>query len=413
MRAKSSIAVLCILGLAVVAGIAWAQSVPQLINYQGRLLDDADLPLADGLTVDLTFAFYGVESGGTEYLTVLQENVQTSNGIYNVLIGSGAITPGTESSLSAVFQKHSDVWLGIKVNQDAEMAPRTLITSVPYAIRVDTRWLQTFMDTDDFDGDGDLKPGAGGGDCDDGDITISSLVAEVCDDGIDNDCDELIDGDDPDCQVTPYTSDPFTVILDHFDGSSSASINAYRYTGSNPPPACTPNSAWVSGVPGLSQALELSPPLGEPAGSATYLTYPQDWPLSTANGTIEFWVYLTTYGIPLVDQGPYYGSPSGWTFGMGVDPSGVLNAGAWAAFNMNSGSDTVPLDKWTHIAATWGSSGAKLYINGAEVGNDSNTSGPAAGYSAKLMLMIGSNIGSNRIDELRVSNTQRTAFNLQ
>ena len=113
-----------------------------------------------------------------------------------------------------------------------------------------------------------------------------------------------------------------------------------------------------------------------------------------------------------MDQGPYFGSPAGWTFGMGVNASGILTAGAWAAFNMDSGTNTMPLNEWTHVAATWGSTGAKLYINGVEVGNDSNTGCPSAGFSAKLMLRVGSHAGSNQIDELRVSNIQRTSFNL-
>ena len=76
------------LGIVVIIGIAWAQSVPQLINYQGRLMDSSGQPLADGTTVDLTFAFYGVESGGTAYLTVLQEDVVVSG-----LVGVAAVEP--------------------------------------------------------------------------------------------------------------------------------------------------------------------------------------------------------------------------------------------------------------------------------------------------------------------------------
>ena len=74
MRSKIGMALAGVLGLAAVVGIAWAQSVPQLVNYQGRLTNAAGQPPADGSTVDLTFSFYGVESGATPlYLTVLQE----------------------------------------------------------------------------------------------------------------------------------------------------------------------------------------------------------------------------------------------------------------------------------------------------------------------------------------------------
>lgn len=44
----------------------------------------------------------------------------------------------------------------------------------------------------DADGDGDRRVGCGGSDCDDGDPRRSSRAAEVCD-GIDNDCNQVID----------------------------------------------------------------------------------------------------------------------------------------------------------------------------------------------------------------------------
>ena len=121
--------------LILVSLFAFGQSVPQLISYQGRLTNAAGIPL-DGVNVDLTFAFYGVESGATPlYLTVVQNNVAVSKGIYNVLIGSGMVIPGTESDLAGVFQHHSQVWLGIKIGPDPEMIPRARITSVGYALR--------------------------------------------------------------------------------------------------------------------------------------------------------------------------------------------------------------------------------------------------------------------------------------
>jgi len=168
-----------------------------------------------------------------------------------------------------------------------------------------------------------------------------------------------------------------------------------------------------SALPVLNQALTLAPPAGQPAGSATYLRYPGGQLLSQANGTIEFWVSLASYGtgVSLVDQGPFYGSCAGWTFAMGVNSTGQLNAGAWAAFNMNSGTTTVPLNTWTHVAATWGSSGAKLYINGIQVGSDTNTGMPASGFGGSVLMRLGTHAGFNaRIDELRISNIQRTTF---
>lgn len=226
MRAKMGMALAGVLVMAVVVGIAWPQSIPQLINYQGRLTNAAGQPLADGTTVDLTFAFYGVETGGTAYLTVLQEDVVVNSGIYNVLIGSGTVTPGSEPNLGAVFQNHQDVWMGVEVDSDGEMSPRARIASVPYALKVEGGWLTAFYNKSDYDGDGYSKVVDGATattDCNDVDASINPGAAEVCDDGfdndcdgkidgadndasevcddtVDNDCDGLIDGNDPDCQ---------------------------------------------------------------------------------------------------------------------------------------------------------------------------------------------------------------------
>jgi len=199
MKAKIGMALVGVLVLAVVVSIAWAQSVPQLINYQGRLTDNAGRPL-DGVTVDLTFSFYGVESGGTSYLTVLQEDVMVTGGLYNVMIGSGTVNPGTEPNLGTVFHNHQDVWMGVAVDSDSEMTPRSRITSVPYALQapVDMNEVGDFVGNPDWDGDGYLKTG-NTLDCNDGNSAINPGAGEICDDAFDNDCDGDIDGDDVEC----------------------------------------------------------------------------------------------------------------------------------------------------------------------------------------------------------------------
>ena len=142
-------------------------------------------------------------------------------------------------------------------------------------------------------------------------------------------------------QAAPYTSDASTVLLDHFDGTTGASILAYSENNAacgSAKPSATPVSSYGSGIADFNQALTLNPPAGQPAGSATYLQYPGGQLLSQSNGTIEFLTYLTSYGtgVSLVDQGPYYGSCAGWTFAMSVSSTGQLQAGAWAAFSTDA-----------------------------------------------------------------------------
>ncbi|MDP1813622.1 MAG: LamG-like jellyroll fold domain-containing protein, partial [Leadbetterella sp.] len=223
----------------------------------------------------------------------------------------------------------------------------------------------------------------------------------------------------PELKIEPYTFDSNTILLDHFDGTTSASILSYieDYAPCGTvKQSATPNYSYGTGPNGLGQSLSLNAPIGQTSGSATYIKYPGGQLLSLPNGTLEFWVYFTSFGkgtAPFVDQGPYVGSCAGWTYYMTVDSTGQLRAGAWAAFTMTSGSMKIPLKTWTHVATTWGSAGAKLYINGVLVGSDTNTGMPASGYSGSVLMGLLTATGNiSSIDELRISNIQRTKFNV-
>ncbi len=221
-------------------------------------------------------------------------------------------------------------------------------------------------------------------------------------------------------QVIPYGPDTNTVLLDHFDGSTNASILAYSWDNSECgfyKPSATPIYSYVAGPWGLNKSLCLRAPAGQPMRSATYLQYPGGQILSHPNGTLEFWVYLTSYGAPynLVDQGPYYGQCGGWTFGLYVDSTGQVGARIWnwGYCNLTSGAVKVPLNTWTHLATTWGYTGAKLYINGVLVGSDANAFCPADGYQGSVLITLCTPAGAaGMIDELRISNVQRTTFNV-
>ena len=204
MKAGKSLLIVPVL-LILATVLASGQSVPQLINYQGRLTNASGQPL-DGVSVDLTFRFYSAETAGALYLTVSQPGVQASKGIYNVLIGSGAITPGTESILAGVFQKHGEVWMSVQVGTDPEMIPRSLITSVPYAFRaqsIDASAIYAALDADpDHDSDGIKNSLIGGSDCNDNDPNNWTSCATCVDNDLDlwfAGCDAYFTLSGPDC----------------------------------------------------------------------------------------------------------------------------------------------------------------------------------------------------------------------
>ncbi len=75
----------------------------------------------------------------------------------------------------------------------------------------------------DVDGDGDPDDHCGGGDCDDLDPTASSLAAEVCANGVDDDCDASVD--EPGC-ASPQHDDCFDPLLLTAPGSFAMSTVA-------------------------------------------------------------------------------------------------------------------------------------------------------------------------------------------
>lgn len=94
------------------------------VGYQGVLTNNSGEPVADA-DYSVTFTLYDAASDGNDLWTETQ-TVSTTNGLFNVYLG--AIT-----ALPSNVIDGRDLWLGITVDGDAEMAPRIPIVSVPYA----------------------------------------------------------------------------------------------------------------------------------------------------------------------------------------------------------------------------------------------------------------------------------------
>ena len=102
-------------------------AVPQLINFQGVLTDSAGAPL-DG-PFDITFKLYGQASGGADFWTEPHIGVAVSNGTFSVHLGS--ITP-----FAGISPPPGDeFWMGVTVETDPEISPRTRWVSVPFAFQ--------------------------------------------------------------------------------------------------------------------------------------------------------------------------------------------------------------------------------------------------------------------------------------
>lgn len=99
--------------------------VPNTMNYQGRLTDDVGDPVAD-IPHNITFKIYDEAS------TIRWEEshiVTTANGLFTVQLGSNG------SPLTVDVFNYDECWLGITVDTDLEITPRTQLNTVPYSFR--------------------------------------------------------------------------------------------------------------------------------------------------------------------------------------------------------------------------------------------------------------------------------------
>jgi hypothetical protein len=88
---------------------------------------------------------------------------------------------------------------GYNVNNSCDSVQNATVDGAFAAYFADVaQFLDPNVSCTDADNDGFC---AGGEDCDDTEAAINPGSAEICDDGIDNDCDGLVDGADPACQT--------------------------------------------------------------------------------------------------------------------------------------------------------------------------------------------------------------------
>lgn len=124
--------------LIVVMGVLWAQNAGALalfvtpppinIPYQGRLADRAGIPLAGSFK--MTFKLYNAAGAPAALWSESYQDanqVQVNNGLFNVMLGS--LSPIDQGVISA----NPELYLGVTINDDAEMQPRVKLGSVPFA----------------------------------------------------------------------------------------------------------------------------------------------------------------------------------------------------------------------------------------------------------------------------------------
>jgi len=109
--------------LAVIIGSAFAQELPRLINYQGKLTDPTGVAI-DG-TANIVFRIYNAGTGGSLLWTETHSLTPVNNGLFDVILGE--TTPMT-------IDFNEQYWIELTVDGET-LAPREQLSAVPYAHR--------------------------------------------------------------------------------------------------------------------------------------------------------------------------------------------------------------------------------------------------------------------------------------
>ncbi len=133
-------------------------------------------------------------------------------------------------------------------------------------------------------------------------------------------------------------------------------------------------ATFVDGVSGTnSKALDVS-------GGNHYVNIPHNAAqLLTSGGTISAWIKPYTLGGSnygrIVDKSTGVGGNSGYSFRLAPDNKLQFSV---HTTNRDSANDSIPLDSWTHVIATWTATGtATLYVNGEVSGTPGLTGDPS------------------------------------
>ncbi len=110
-----------------------AQGVPGAINYQGQLLDSGGVPVTTPVTI--IFSLWDSATTGTPLGSAWSDSdtvTPDANGVYSTEIGD---EPGNPVPTTALVS--GSVWLNVNVGGE-DLAPRTRLLSVPYAVSANT-----------------------------------------------------------------------------------------------------------------------------------------------------------------------------------------------------------------------------------------------------------------------------------
>ena len=123
-----------------------AQSVPNLINYQGRLTDQTGAALPSGsYSIEFRLWNSAMNSQSGLILGQRQNVVVFDNGVFNVILGSPGATPISGAAVNDLTYGFTEpnrylgltvvVSNGVQMSSPSEILPRQQLMSVPFAVQ--------------------------------------------------------------------------------------------------------------------------------------------------------------------------------------------------------------------------------------------------------------------------------------
>jgi hypothetical protein len=108
-----------------------ADPLPRVLTYQGLLIDKVTSEPITG-QVDITFTLYDAPAAVSGVWTQIMQDVQVTEGQFTVRLG------GNPAPFPVGTFAGGNLYLGVQVGTDAEMTPRTRLSSVPFAQTAET-----------------------------------------------------------------------------------------------------------------------------------------------------------------------------------------------------------------------------------------------------------------------------------
>ena len=119
----------CTGALLLLAAARVCADVPATINYQGQVLGAGGVPAAGPVNIDI--GIWDSLTGGTRLYREQHLNTPLANGVYNILLGTGANVQGTFNVTTFAAPSR---WLELAINGET-LAPRQPFSSVAYAMQ--------------------------------------------------------------------------------------------------------------------------------------------------------------------------------------------------------------------------------------------------------------------------------------